>query len=67
MGIVSVLIYIRARATFGLGENLCRMDELGVRSNSLAMRELLAIKWEVTDNNRAAGIKVGTYERNQFK
>jgi hypothetical protein len=65
--IVTVLICIRARAAFGLGESLCRMDELGVRSGSLAMKELPAIKWEVTDSNGAAGIRVGTCERNQFE
>lgn len=67
MEIVSVLICIRVRAAFGLGEILCRMDELEVKSGSLAMRELPAIKWEVTDSNGASGIRVGTCERSQFE
>ena len=36
---------------------------LGVRSGSLAMRELPAINWEVMDSNRAAGVRVDTCER----
>jgi hypothetical protein len=67
LGIITVLIYIRARAAFGLGGSLCRMCELGVRSSNLTMRELPAIKWEVTDSNRAVGIRVDTYKKSQFK
>jgi hypothetical protein len=67
LGIITILICIRARVAFGLGESLYRMDELGVRSDCLVMRELPAIKWEVTNSNGAVGIRVDTYERSQFK
>jgi hypothetical protein len=40
---------------------------LGVRSGSLAMRDLLAVNWEVTDSNRVVGVRIGACERGQFK
>jgi hypothetical protein len=67
LGVIAILINIRARAAFGLGESLWRVYMLGVRSGSLAMRDLLAVNWEVTDSNRVVGVRIGACERGQFK